>query len=89
MVADHHYIDALPPHERPVARVWANMPDDEFKARVGPMVDGLDAKMDAVLAEMRKRPPPTMSKRAVASMALIGGALVNAVVEVLHRGLRP
>ena len=39
------YINTLPPLDRPVARVWAEMPDDEFKARIGPAVNEIQESL--------------------------------------------
>jgi hypothetical protein len=37
----HHYINTLRPSQRAIAREWAEVDDDEFKARIGVAVDGL------------------------------------------------
>lgn len=43
------YVATLPPEARSMAREWAQMPSEEFQARVGPAIDDIKN----ALAEMR------------------------------------
>ncbi len=57
--------------ERNDAQGWAEMDTDEFKARVGPFVDSVEAKLDLIL-EGQKFSPMRMARNVLAGIAVIG-----------------
>lgn len=72
---------------RDTAREYAQMDDQAFRARIGPGLDEVDRKLDALLS----RPsvaivsPNSLSKRQAAGLSLFGGAVVEGLINAAQR----
>lgn len=67
--------------EREVAREYARMDDQSFRARIGPGLDNLEKKVDAILGEIRRR--PRVSRKALLGAAALGGALATRYGDII------
>lgn len=75
--------------ERDAAREYARMDDQSFKARIGPGMDALDAKVDRlegkidrVIDEVSGSRMIPISRKMLAGFALLGGGMADAAIQM-------
>lgn len=73
-MTDNRYIEGLPPEQRPVAKVWADMPAPEFQARVGLTIEEIREEVAAIRRPAWKTGAQWVGVAAASAIATVFGA---------------